>query len=153
MFNVGEIWTFIMSVSGIKQMERVGAVLQYVLAWAALVMVAFTGDVYLAAAWLYAGIIQIIVVEGLKRALNHTTLGMRPNGKDFSFPSIRTAGAVFGAAFITMVWGFWAGIIPIMLACMVGYSQVISRNHWPRDVVAGAIIALMCTAVSLKQLA
>jgi membrane-associated phospholipid phosphatase len=133
-------------------MERISAVLQYALAWTALVLVAFTGNVYLVAAWVYAGVIQILVVEGLKRLLNPTTLGRRPNGKDHSFPSIRTAGAVFGATFITMVWGFWAGIIPILLACVVGYSQIMSRNHWPRDVVAGAIIAIMCTVVSLTQL-
>jgi membrane-associated phospholipid phosphatase len=152
MINFSELWQYMMSPKGAGKLEALGDVLQYAIAWAAIVLVAFTGNVLLAHAWLYAGLCQIIVVEGLKRALNHTTLGTRPNGSDHSFPSGHTAGAFFGAAFITVVWGIWWGIIPLALAVLTGISRVVSKNHWPRDVVAGAIIASVCSYTAVHHL-
>lgn len=146
MFNINRAITYVLSPSSITQrMERTGDVLQYLLPLASLVAVAIVGDSLLARAWIYAVLCQVIIIEGLKITINYTTLGIRPNGDINSFPSRYVAGSFFGATFITMVWGIWWGIIPLLLATFVGYTRVISHNHWIRDTVASAIISTMCT--------
>jgi membrane-associated phospholipid phosphatase len=145
MINFNELWQYILTAKGAGKLEAIGDILQYAIAWFALIVVALSGDVVLAHAWLYAGISQIILVETLKRGLNHTTLGMRPNGGPHSFPSGHTAGAFFGATFITVAYGIWWGTIPLILAAVTGLSRVVAHKHWTRDVIAGAIIATTCS--------
>lgn len=152
MINFSELWQYATSPKGAGKLEAAGDILQYAIAWVAIVAVALKGSVPLAHAWLYAGICQIVVVEGLKRALNNTTLGPRPNGGEHSFPSGHTAGAFFGAAFITAAWGWTWGAVPLLLAAITGLSRVVSHNHWPRDVVAGAIIASTCAYVAVQHM-
>lgn len=152
MINFSELWRYLISPNDMMKLEVAGDILQYAIAWIAILAVAFTGNVLLAHAWVYAGLCQIVVVEGLKMALNHTTLGTRPNGNDGSFPSGYTAGAFFGATFITVVWGIWWGFIPMLLATATGVSRITSHNHWPRDVMAGAIIALVCVYTAVHHL-
>ena len=119
-------------------------VLAHIITLSSIVLVLIKGDINLMYAWLYAGICQAFVIEGIKWMLNNTTLGQRPNGRAYSFPCDYTAGAFYGASFITVNWGWW-GMWPLIAAIASGVGFVIARTHWPRDVIAGALIAIACT--------
>ncbi len=67
----------------------------------------------------------------------------RPNGGQGSFPSGHTSVAFAGAEFIRKEYGIWWGIPAYLTAGYVGWSRVISNNHYPRDVLAGAAIGIM----------
>ena len=118
--------------------------LAHIVTLLSVILVITTGDVSLMYAWLYAGICQALIIEGTKWILNHTTLGQRPNGRSYGFPCDYTAGAFYGALFIAVNWGWW-GIWPLAVATTSGIGFVVARTHWPRDVIAGALIAITCT--------
>ena len=67
----------------------------------------------------------------------------RPNGGSNSFPSGHTSVAFAGAEFIRKQYGVWWGIPAYLTAGYVGWSRVISNNHYPRDVLAGAAIGIL----------
>lgn len=67
----------------------------------------------------------------------------RPNGGSESFPSGHTSVAFAGAEFIRKQYGLWVGIPAYLTAGYVGWSRVISNNHYPRDVLAGATIGIL----------
>lgn len=81
-----------------------------------------------------------IITHGLK----YTVHERRPNGICCnSFPSGHTSAAFMGAAFIQKRYG-WNYAIPAYLgATYVGYSRVQSKNHYIKDVVAGAVIGTL----------
>ena len=68
----------------------------------------------------------------------------RPKGQNpESFPSGHTAAAFGGAAFIQTRYGYEYGIPAYALAGFVGYSRIISENHYADDVLAAASLAMM----------
>jgi len=85
---------------------------------------------------------------GLNMITVHTTKTLvdkwRPTGQNAdSFPSGHTAAAFGGAAFIQTRYGYAYGIPSYALATFVGYSRIVSENHYADDVVAGASLAMM----------
>lgn len=82
-------------------------------------------------------------VYGLKRAVN----AERPDGSDNrSFPSGHTAWAFFGATVLSHELGYrspWYTVGAYTVACGVGISRVIEKEHFPTDVVAGAGIGII----------
>jgi membrane-associated phospholipid phosphatase len=145
MFNLSQLYDHLKAPGLSLKLERLGDILQYAIPWAALGLIAFTGDVSAAWAWLYGCMTTILIVEILKYGLNHTKLGTRPNGGSRSFPSGHTAGAFAGAGFFLFYFGISYGIVAIALATLTGISRITSKHHWTRDVIAGAIIGLACT--------
>lgn len=141
MFNLNELWNYLNVPGTVEKMQRWGDVIQYALPWAAISILAFTGDTAAAWAWLYGCAATMLLVTVFKNLFNLTPLGRRPNGGKNSFPSGHTAGATLGAAFILFQFGLLAAIVPIVLAVVTGVSRIVSNNHWPRDVIAGAAIA------------
>ena len=79
---------------------------------------------------------------GVTFALKYSINDTRPNGGDYSFPSGHTSNAFMGAAFIHKRYGLKYGAIAYLCAIFVAYSRVESKNHYTRDVAAGAAIGM-----------
>ncbi|HEY0975571.1 MAG TPA: phosphatase PAP2 family protein [Solimonas sp.] len=79
-----------------------------------------------------------VATYGLKYAID----ARRPNGGSQSFPSGHTAAAFMGAEFIRKEYGLWWGVPAYAAASWVGYTRVQSKNHYWRDVLAGALIGI-----------
>ncbi|MGH8252905.1 MAG: phosphatase PAP2 family protein [Steroidobacteraceae bacterium] len=80
-----------------------------------------------------------VVTQTLKYAFNET----RPDGGSHSFPSGHTALAFTGAEFIRKEYGWRWGLPAYAVATYVGWSRVESREHYSRDVLAGAAIGIL----------
>lgn len=79
----------------------------------------------------------------LKYSLNNTSLGERPNGDDYSFPSGHTSNACAGATFIGQRYGWRYGSAAMVPAAYVGWSRVDLDLHHVRDVVAGCAVGVI----------
>jgi membrane-associated phospholipid phosphatase len=79
---------------------------------------------------------------GATYALKYTVDARRPNGGEHSFPSGHTSVAFQGAAFLHARYGWETAWPAYAAAAFVGYSRVDSRNHYTRDVVAGAALGV-----------
>jgi membrane-associated phospholipid phosphatase len=127
----------------IEKLEDIGDILQYAVPWAALLVVALQGDKEGAWDWLYAGSLTTIFTHLLKFMFNFTPLGRRPNGSGYAFPSGHTSSAFMGAAFVHFQFGIYWAIVPYLLAALTGYSRVRAKEHWWRDVITGAALAIV----------
>ena len=138
----------------IKLIEQIGDVLQYAISVLALVVVLLTNSSLLLPFGVSV-VATLLITHALKRILNKTKLGERPNGSEHSFPSGHTAGAFAGAAFFHfgLMSAPWVVGIAYALAAFTGYSRVVSGNHWVRDVVAGGILAVVTVFATLSQFA
>ena len=85
-----------------------------------------------------SGILTLAVTYGLK----YTISEMRPNGREHSFPSGHSSISFTSAEFIRERYGWNYGIPAFLAASFVGYSRVESKEHYTRDVIAGAIIGI-----------
>jgi len=74
--------------------------------------------------------------------LKHSTNETRPNGGSLSFPSGHTSASFSGASFLHRRYGLKYGIPAYIAATFVGWTRVETDNHYPRDVVAGALLAI-----------
>lgn len=86
------------------------------------------------------------VTYGLKYAVNEK----RPNGEKHSFPSFHTASAFAGAGFVHERYGLQYGLPLYIVSSFVGYSRIESREHYFRDVVAGAAIGVASNLIFTK---
>ncbi|MCK6390472.1 MAG: phosphatase PAP2 family protein [Azonexus sp.] len=98
-----------------------------------------------------SGLLQLAKAEGLTllstEILKRATHQTRPNGKDDkSFPSGHTAVAFAAAQYMQERGGWQYGIPAYALAGLVGYSRVEAREHYWRDVVAGAALGMAAGA-------
>ena len=84
-----------------------------------------------------------LVVEGLKRAVDRT----RPDGErkrsNSSFPSSHAANA-FALAWVLSARWRRAAPLWVALALVVAFSRIYLNRHYLSDVVAGALIGLVC---------
>jgi len=80
----------------------------------------------------------VVTVEVLK----HTVDATRPNGEEQSFPSGHSALAFSGAGYLQMRYGWGYGVPAYLAAGAVGWSRVSAHEHYWRDVIAGAAIAV-----------
>ncbi len=76
------------------------------------------------------------VTLGLKYSVHER----RPDGSEHSFPSFHAASSFAAATFIEKRYGGIAGIAAYTAAAFVGWTRIETREHWVRDVVAGAAI-------------
>lgn len=130
-----------------KGLESVGDSLAYFLTLFPCWFLAIWGSPELAVLWLLALLAQIVIIHVLKFIFNFTSLGKRPNGYNFAFPSVHTSNSFFGA-----MWLLEANAFPddpgrilissgwFILAGFVGYSRIHAKRHHLRDVIAGAIL-------------
>ncbi len=80
-----------------------------------------------------------VVTYGLKYSIDE----QRPNGQPHSFPSGHTSAAFMGAEFIRKEYGAWPGVPAYLAASYVGWTRQQSRNHYTRDVLAGAAVGIL----------
>lgn len=75
--------------------------------------------------------------------LKYTVKETRPNGNDnLSFPSAHSSVSFSSAEFIRKRYGWEYGIPAYAVASFVAYSRVEARQHYARDVIAGAAIGI-----------
>ncbi len=84
---------------------------------------------------------------GATRGLKSVIDSERPDGGDHSFPSGHATIAFCSAEFVRGRYGWKLGVPMYAAACFVGYSRVESERHHARDVVAGAMIGVVCSMV------
>jgi membrane-associated phospholipid phosphatase len=94
--------------------------------------------------WMMAGVMTGLAVNLLKYTLSLE----RPNGGKHSFPSGHTATAFVSACFLWLRYSYRYGMPMLLLASFVGFSRIYSHSHYLRDVVAGALIGLVCACLS-----
>jgi len=86
-----------------------------------------------------SGLLTLAVTYGLKYTVSET----RPNGVDnHSFPSGHTSTSFASAEFVRERYGWGYGIPAYIAASFVGYSRIESKEHYTRDVIAGAVIGI-----------
>ena len=85
-----------------------------------------------------SGILTLGITYGLKYTISET----RPNGGQHSFPSGHSSTSFASAEFIRERYGWSCGIPAYLAASFVGYSRVESKEHYTRDVIAGALIGI-----------
>ena len=77
----------------------------------------------------------------LTEVLKYSTHEMRPNGKgDKSFPSLHASVAFSAAQYLQSRAGWEYGVPAYLLATLVGYSRVYTKEHYWKDVVGGAAL-------------
>lgn len=67
-----------------------------------------------------------------------------PNG--FSFPS-NHASSSFAVATMLFFYHKKAGIAALILACLIGFSRIFLYFHYPTDVLAGAVLGILCSVI------
>lgn len=67
--------------------------------------------------------------------------------KDFSFPSGHTS-ASFAAAVAIFTHNKKWGVLPLILAVLIGFSRLYLYVHFPSDVLGGALIGTACAVSS-----
>jgi membrane-associated phospholipid phosphatase len=85
-----------------------------------------------------SGILTLGISYGLKYTISET----RPNGGQHSFPSYHSSISFASAEFIRERYGWNYGIPAYLASSFVGYSRVESKQHYMRDVIAGAAIGI-----------
>jgi membrane-associated phospholipid phosphatase len=86
------------------------------------------------------------VTYGLKYGIHET----RPNGEKHSFPSFHASSSFAAATFIEKRYGGVAGIAAYAAAAFVGWTRIETREHWAKDVVAGAAIGVASGLIFTK---
>lgn len=132
----------------IQRLRDLGDILQYAIPWAALAASALVHANQLNAwRWLYIGLTTVVLTSLFKYLFNFTPLGKRPDGDDDAMPSGHTSSAFMGAAFFHFEFSFAWAVIPYLLAIVTGYSRIYAKRHWPRDVIAGALLGIVVNYV------
>ncbi len=89
-----------------------------------------------------------LATRGLKLAVGRR----RPDGSDHeSFPSGHTSISFQAASFIHLRYGSEYGAAAYLAAAFVGFSRVHARKHFVSDVVAGAALGVLSTAVFTRR--
>jgi membrane-associated phospholipid phosphatase len=79
---------------------------------------------------------------GTTYILKYSVHEQRPNGSSESFPSAHTSISFCSAEFMRKRYGWEYGIPAYALASFVAYSRVEAGEHYPHDVLAGAVIGI-----------
>ena len=91
--------------------------------------------------WLRTTLISEVLNTSLRIAFNHTSLGERPNGGSYGFPSGH-AGFVFSqAAFLQERYGWKFGAPALAAATAISYIRVREDKHHWRDVIVGGALS------------
>lgn len=91
--------------------------------------------------WLRDTAIDGVLTTGLRYAFNQTSLGRRPNGGGYGFPSGHASFAFSQAAFLQERYGWKFGVPALAAATAVSYIRVHEDKHHVRDVLAGGALA------------
>lgn len=67
----------------------------------------------------------------------------------YSFPSGHTSSSV-GAAYVLFQMNHWVGLAGFLVAALIALSRLYLHVHYPTDVLAGALLGLLCGMFILK---
>jgi len=99
--------------------------------------------------WLRDTVVNEVLNTGLRVAFNSTSLGRRPNGGKYGFPSGH-AGFVFSqATFLLNRYGWTYGGPALAVAAGVSYIRVREDKHHWRDIIAGGVLAYGVTLLTV----
>jgi len=87
------------------------------------------------------------VTYGLKYSIDEK----RPNGRRHSFPSAHSSISFSSAEFMRKRFGWEYGLPSYAAASFVAYSRVEAREHYPRDVIAGASIGIVSSFIFTRR--
>ena len=74
---------------------------------------------------------------------NHTPIVKYSKGKGKSFPSRHTSSAFVIAISYFYINYIYIGLFMLAVACIVGLSRIIAGVHFPRDIIAAALISII----------
>lgn len=101
----------------------------------------FTDDIEGQKQWLRNTGVNQVLTTALRVGFNETSLGERPNGHPYGFPSGHQAFITSGAAFLGERYGWKWGTPAYAAAAYVAYVRVDEDKHHWRDVIASSAIA------------
>ena len=77
-------------------------------------------------------------------------LPLIPLPSSFSFPSGHTSGSLTAAFALYKTTPKKYGVPAVILAALIGLSRIYVGVHYPTDVLAGAIIGVICGFISIR---
>ena len=101
----------------------------------------FTDDTEGQKQWLRNTCVNQVLVSALRLGFNETSLGERPNGHEYGFPSGHVAFVMSGATFLHQRYGWNWGIPAYLAAASVAYVRVDEDKHHWRDVLAAGALS------------
>jgi len=101
----------------------------------------FTDDTEGQKQWLRNIGVNQVLTSALRLGFNETSLGERPNGGGWGFPSGHVAAVSAGATFLGQRYGWKWGTPAYLAAASVAYIRVIEDKHHWRDVIAAGALA------------
>lgn len=101
----------------------------------------FTDDIEGQKQWLRNTAVNQVLTTALRVGFNQTSLGERPDGNPYGFPSGHQAFITSGAAFLGERYGWKWGAPAYMAAAYVAYVRVEEDKHHWRDVLASGALA------------
>lgn len=148
LFNV---WLFIMlfvlstgvDVQAGGSVESAGDALRFILPASAAVLTIVFKDGQ--GAWQLGE--SAVLALGVTFGLQYTINEKRPNGESRSFPSGHASISFASAEFVRNRYGWKYGLPAYVFASFVGYSRVEANQHYTHDVVAGAAIGILSSAL------
>lgn len=87
--------------------------------------------------------VALVVGTTLRVAFNETSLGERPNGNQYGFPSGHLIFATSSAAYLQDRYGWQYGLPAYAVAGYIAYVRVDTGHHHWRDVIAGAALSTL----------
>lgn len=109
----------------------------------------FTDDIEGQKQWLRNTGVNQVLVTALRIGFNETSLGERPNGHPYGFPSGHQAFITSGAAFLGERYGWKWGTPAYMAAAYVAYARVDNDKHHWRDVLASGALAYSIALITV----
>ena len=91
--------------------------------------------------WLRNTGVNQVLTSALRLGFNETSLGERPDGNEYGFPSGHMAFVMSGATFLGERYGWKWGAPAYLASAYVGYVRVDNDKHHWRDVIAGGALA------------
>ena len=101
----------------------------------------FTDDTEGEKQWLRNIVANQVLTSALRIGFNETSLGERPNGGGYGFPSGHVAAVTAGATFLGQRYGWKWGVPAYVAAASVAYIRVNEDKHHWRDVIASGALA------------
>lgn len=93
----------------------------------------------------------LLTIKLLTKLLKKAVPERRPDGDDHkSFPSEHAAECVAAAMIIGREYPGEVGAAASALAASVAFARIEGKKHYPRDVVAGALIGCAAVWISLR---
>ena len=101
----------------------------------------FTDDTEGQKQWLRNTTVNQVIISAMRLGFNETSLGERPNGHPYGFPSGHQAFIMSGATFLGERYGWKWGTPAYIAAGYVAYVRVDEDHHHWRDVLVASAVA------------